>query len=255
MFARDLASPSPSHSLASVRLADHFFFSAHADGAVHSFDADEARHAHKALRLRADDGLRWVDGKGGRFAGRLKSVGPKGMTAVVDVAEQAPPTPTLALGVGALHDAARLEWLVEKAVELGATEITVLRTERVERPRHRMPRLVAKAVAAMKQSGRALLPRLSEAEFATFIAGADTPQRLVAHCEAARDRLAVAELPSSVWQRGCTVLVGPEGDFTPREIERAAAAGFRELSLGSARLRTETAALAILAVASSARTL
>lgn len=238
-----------------MRLADHFFYSPHERDGVYHFDADEARHAVKALRLRVGDGLRWVDGAGGRFAGRLRAVTPRGMTAVADTREVESPGPELTLGVGALHDASRLEWLVEKAVELGVTQVAVLRTERVGRSRHRIARLLSRALAAMKQSGRSRLPTVGEEDFEPFVARAETPVRLVAHCDPTRDRSPLALVPNGLLQRGCTALIGPEGDFTLGEIERAAGAGFREISLGSARLRTETAAIAVLAAACGARTL
>lgn len=238
-----------------MRLADHQFYAPHRHGARHFFDADEARHATRALRLRRGDGLRWVDGRGGRFAGRLLDVGKAGMEAEETAAGQDNPPHDLELGVGALHDAARVEWLVEKAVELGATRVSLLQTTRVERARYRMPRLTAKALAAMKQSGRAYLPEVRELTLAAFVEQHRGGLRLLAHCYPDAPRDPALESLVGTQAGPVTWAIGPEGDFTPAEVSTLSAQGWRGVSLGEARLRTETAALAALAITALARTL
>lgn len=167
---------------------------------------------------------------------------------------EAAPQP-LELGVGALHDATRLEWLCEKSVELGATAISVLTTHRVERSRYRLRRLHAKALAAMKQSGRSYLPTIIEESLDDYVRRVRQPTRLLAHCDAERRRTPLLSIGRERLASGCNLLIGPEGDFTRGEIELAVEAGWQEVTLGAARLRTETAALAMLAAVAASRTL
>ena len=241
-----------------MRLADHFFYSDAREGEVFLFDAEEARHATRTLRLRPGDGLRWVDGVGGRYGGTLVSSDRAGMHVRAETVDVEPRPAPRELLVGVPHDATRLEWLVEKSVELGATRITLVRSGRVERTRHRMPRLRAKALAAMKQSGRAYLPEIRELDFDEVRDRPDASLRIVAHCHTDRPRATLLDLlrerggePSSL-EGGVALLIGPEGDFTADEIAAAAAAGWLEATPGASRLRTETAALAALAVVGAA---
>lgn len=235
-----------------MRLPDHWFYTAAAaqPGASVEFDALEAAHATKVLRLRSGDGLQWVDGRGGRHRGRISEITRAAMSAVVDSTSTDPPTSPLRLHVGILHDATRLEWLVEKATELGATQVSLLQASRVQRVRYRRERLEAKVLAAVKQSGRAYLPTLAEQSFAEavsrFAALGGSASGALAHCHTDRPRLRLSEAGAG---GGVTDLfIGPEGDFTGAEIDAAAAAGIVGVSIGKVRLRTETAALAALAV-------
>ena len=232
-----------------TRLLDHWFYAPEdtAEGAVVHFDHGEATHATRVLRARTGDEVQWIDGAGGRYRGRLTQVSGRGMTAVTSAAATEAPPSGPHLYVGALHDATRLEWLVEKATELGVTAISVLRTARVQRTRYRLERLRGKALAAVKQSGRAWLPTVTEVGFAAALAARPPGGRgAIAHCiqNSARVPLTALLAGGPVGE----LYVGPEGDFTDEEIAAAAATGLTEVSLGDARLRTETAALAALAL-------
>lgn len=238
-----------------MRLADHFFFARRIDGDRHVFGAEEARHATRALRLRVGDELRWLDGRGGRYVGTLAAADARGMAAVArSEVREAPPRP-LELAVGLLHDAARLEWLVEKAVELGATRVDLLRTERLGRTRHRARRLEAKALSAMKQSGRAFLPEIAERDLRAWLADARGRDLLFGHCYPHLPRRGLSALALECGPDATCVAIGPEGDFSPAEVEAFSEAGGRAFHLGGARLRTETAAVAALAILGAARTL
>lgn len=239
-----------------MKLPDHLFLSeGPGPGDAHAFDAEEARHAAKALRLRVGDRLRWTDGRGGRFAGRLTDLARDGMTATAEHHRtDAPPVP-LVLAVGVLHDATRLEWLCEKATELGATEIRLVETARVQRSRYRMARLEAKVRGALKQSDRSYLPAIVPLPLKTCIDAAPAGLRVVAHCyrdlERVDLRTYLQEHQATAGAAGigpATMLIGPEGDFTREEVARVTAAGFAAVSLGEARLRTETAALKALSL-------
>ncbi len=257
-----------------MKLPDHWFYgSATADDTRFAFSPEETIHATKVLRLREGDVLRWLDGAGGRFEGVITSLKRSGMLTQTRAVIRELPEPVVRLSVGILHDSARLEWLIEKSVELGVTEIDLLHTARVQPNRYKMSRLNSKAVAALKQSGRAYLPAIRELDFTSLLAkrGAGLSPKpadasllrqpsppqifLIAHCEdslhrspltkaIAQQRAASASAPDV----GLHLLIGPEGDFTTFEVEEAEAAGFVPVSLGEARLRTETAAIAALAV-------
>ncbi len=252
-----------------MKLPDHWFYgSADRDNARFTFSPEETNHATKVLRLREGDGIQWVDGSGGRYAGQIIGLKRSGMvTQVLERAQEERPA-TTRLSVGLLHDSSRLEWLVEKAVELGATRIDLVLTDRVQPSRYKIGRLEAKAVAAMKQSGGAYLPLIAEVSFADLIreltAGPSPKQtnpllapeelRVIAHCYTEPRRMAFGPLaaPAPLGSGLHTVphlhlLIGPEGDFTVQEVEAAERVGFAGVSLGARRLRSETAAVAALA--------
>ena len=218
------------------------------------FPEEEARHVTRVLRLGVGDGIQWLDGRGGRYRGRVVDLDRRRLRSQVEAFERAPAPRPLHLYVGALHDAARLEWLVEKATELGASSIALVRTARVQRTRYRIDRLRAKAIAALKQSGRVWLPPLTEPTYGAVVAelAALDPSRrvLIAHCDRSRPRVRLGALltATDAPPAGDHLLIGPEGDFTTGEIDAAEAAGATAVSLGDARLRTETATLAALAL-------
>ncbi len=213
-----------------------------------TLDADESRHAVRVLRLREGDEIDVTDGRGGLFRCRIADADDKACN--VEVAEQLPvlnpQLPTLHLMVAPTKNPARMEWLVEKAVEVGVGEITLLQCDHSERTFLKTDRLHKIAVSAMKQSLHTWLPRINPAVKLTDWLDAQpsalNPQlKFIAHCEADKPRtpLATALEPG----RDAVVLIGPEGDFSQAEIDAALGAGFLPVSLGPSRLRTETAAL------------
>ncbi len=137
----------------------------------------------------------------------------------------------------------RFEWFLEKATECGIDEITPVICEKSERRVIKPQRLEKILVAAMKQSLRAFLPRLNAATpLETFLRQPLANSRFIAHCaEGSRKHLRDVYMPGS----DALFLVGPEGDFSDREIETAIEQGFTAISMGKHRLRTETAALAL----------
>lgn len=135
----------------------------------------------------------------------------------------------------------RFEWFLEKATEIGISEITPIWCDRSERRKAQTERSLRVMVAAMKQSLKAWLPVINEGQnVQSFIRNSTTGDRAIAHCqETERYRL------SDYWQhsKNMVILIGPEGDFSPEEIHLAIQAGFRPVSLGISRLRTETAGI------------
>ena len=205
---------------------------------------EEAGHCIRVLRLKEGDMIRLADGKGCFHDARITSVSGKRCFVHIERSER-----QSALWNGRVHIAVaptklmdRNEWFVEKAVEIGVDAITFIGTEHGERDTIKLERTKKIAVSAMKQSKKAALPLMEGmVRFRDFISRPFDGDRFIAHCdEGERIHLADALVPG----RSAMVLIGPEGDFSPAEIQMALNAGFRPVSLGDSRLRTETAALA-----------
>jgi 16S rRNA (uracil1498-N3)-methyltransferase len=146
----------------------------------------------------------------------------------------------LHLAIAPTKNADRMEWLCEKAAEVGINRISLLRCAHSERRELRTDRLEKILVSAMKQSGQAYLPALEPiADFADFIRRPHPAQRFIAHCAPGSK----APLQSICRPADALILIGPEGDFSPSEIALATEEGFAPISLGPSRLRTETAGL------------
>ena len=218
-----------------------------------TFDEEEARHTLKVLRKRAGDEIHWIDGRGGRYRGHIFEVGKRRFTATVaEVWLQERRRPyTLTLGVAPPKNVARLEWLLEKATEIGIDAVVPLLCARSERTRLRTDRLEKILLSATKQSLKAHLPRLhAPVKLADYLAQLPAPApcefRLLAHCGPGQK----APMPGNFAPGALvSVLIGPEGDFSAEEVALATATGFTGLTLGSERLRTETAALVAVTLA------
>jgi len=211
----------------------------------HLVPAAEAKHA-RAARVVLGEPIELLDLDGGVGSGRfVRWEGAACRVAVERVErERGEPAAPVVLAVGVLHTAA-FDWLVEKATELGATEVVPVLCERVQGRRHdaRVARWQRIAEAAVAQCGRSRPPRIAEPlRLAALLAGA-TGARCLADAAAAPPRaLALAG-------GGATLLVGPEGGLTDAEVAAAYRAGFTGVPLGPRTLRAETAAVALLAVA------
>jgi 16S rRNA (uracil1498-N3)-methyltransferase len=146
----------------------------------------------------------------------------------------------LHMAVAPTKNIARFEWFLEKATEIGVDEITPLICEHSERVQIRIDRLQKIIVSAAKQSLKTYLPVLHEpVKFDDFIKLNHTASRFVAYVEEHQP----VHLKSAYSDGDCTVLIGPEGDFSKKEMEKAFQQGFKPVSLGPSRLRTETAAM------------
>ena len=211
-------------------------------------DPEESRHAVRVLRMREGDELYVTDGKGNLY--RCQIVEANDKACVVNVIAQEfsifNSQFLIHLAVAPTKNPSRMEWLVEKAVEIGVGEITLLQCDHSERSFLKTDRLEKLAVSAMKQSLHTVLPKINPAVKLTdwLNSSPDTHQsslKFIAHCEADKPRtpLAAALKPG----KDAVVLIGPEGDFSEEEIALALACGFQPVSLGPSRLRTETAAL------------
>ncbi len=221
-------------------------------GAFCTLDAEESRHAVRVLRLRDGDEIHVTDGRGNLYLCRVIQADDRACTVEsqrVMPSNTSDGAPSLHLAVAPTKNPSRMEWLVEKAVEIGVDEISLLDCDHSERSFLKTDRLERLALSAMKQSLHTLLPAIHPAmplrdwlhANCELLSSINSTQKLIAHCEADQPRtpLAAALRPGL----NTMVLIGPEGDFSPEEIDLALRCGFQPVSLGPSRLRTETAAL------------
>ena len=206
---------------------------------------ETARHLVQVLRKPVGASFALTDGLGTRAEAVLSEAGKKQATArIVRSAQEAQHGPQLHLAVAFTKAPARNEWLLEKATELGVRSILPILADRSERERFKPERWTTILRSALLQSSQTMMPLLeAPAAFNDVLKKlADVPQRFIAHCDENGNRNAFSRL----LERGgdAAVLIGPEGDFSPAEVERALGSGFKAVTLGAARLRTETAAMA-----------
>lgn len=205
---------------------------------------EEAAHALRVLRLSTGACLDITDGKGMLYKARIASIA--GKHCYVEAVESIPMPKNW---VGGIHIAIaptknmdRIEWLAEKATEIGLDEIAFLNCRFSERKVVKCDRVERIVVSAMKQSLKYTKPLVTEmVDFKKFVSAERPGAKFIAHCHEG-ERV----LLKDVLVRGeeATVLIGPEGDFSPEEVDMAIKAGYVPVSLGSSRLRTETAGLA-----------
>lgn len=219
------------------------FFSSEIHDGNGILSPDESRHAVKVLRLNMNDEIHVIDGKGGFFKAVITV--PNAKKCVFQITEQLPdPGQTnysLHIAIAPTKNIDRLEWFLEKATEIGISEITPILCQRSERKVIKPERLEKVLLSAMKQSFKAQLPRLNPlVSYQQFIETSSAQQKLVAHCNPGeKEPLKNAYTPS----KDVLILIGPEGDFSENEVALAKENGFHEISLGKSRLRTETAAI------------
>lgn len=208
-----------------------------------TFPKDESRHILKVLRKNPGDILKVTNGKGFLFTTEIISTSPqKCIAKVIQVEKEESPAYQLHLLVAPTKMNDRYEWFLEKATEIGIQEITPVICGNSERKVIKPERFEKVIQSAMKQSLHYRKPILNEAiNFQDLINLNVRGNKFIAHCEEGKERNALKELiqPGEKYN----ILIGPEGDFTSTEIELAIKGGWRPVSLGKSRLRTETAAI------------
>lgn len=211
-----------------------------------SFSKEESRHIAKVLRKQIGDLLHLTNGKGDLFTATLLSNDPKCCLVAIANVEQKKPLPYglhLAISPTKLND--RFEWFLEKATEIGITQITPILCQHSERKIIKPLRYQKIILSAAKQSLKYHFPELHPmCSFKDFLEKQeDAPhQKLIAHCQGIEKK----SLKSQIKPKGNhIILVGPEGDFSAPEITLATSMGYTGVSLGKNRLRTETAAIVV----------
>jgi len=221
------------------------FYSQHiVDGKI-LLDETESRHAVSVLRKTQGDILQVIDGKGNRYSAELFDAHKKQAKLEIRETETFPESISkLHLVVAPTKNIDRIEWLLEKSIEIGIASIQFIQCERSERKMVNRERLEKIALAACKQSLTWHFPELHDlVPFKSFIETEREGQLFIAVCEEAEaDIRKMKSLDKKVY-----VMIGPEGDFSPNEYALAKKAGWQGISLGQKRLRTETAALVAVA--------
>ena len=203
----------------------------------------ESAHCSRVLRMKEGDEIVVTDGKGSRYiCGIIKSHPSRTQVEIKRKEEITSQREyRLTLAVAPTKNSDRMEWLVEKAVEIGVDKIALLRCERSERKNLRPERLLKVMVSAMKQSLGVVLPELEEVtKFKDFVEAAPPPaQKFFGYCSSLYPKKSFVDECRKGGE--VIVMIGPEGDFTPEEVETAVAKGFIPVTFGEKRLRTETA--------------
>ncbi|MBO6881783.1 16S rRNA (uracil(1498)-N(3))-methyltransferase [Winogradskyella sp.] len=209
---------------------------------VFSFDKDESRHIVKVLRKKVGDQLHITNGKGWLFEAELISADAKHCSVDITSKSLQPKRNFhlhLAVAPTKMND--RYEWFLEKATEIGIEEITPIICDNSERKVVKLERFERIIQSAMKQSLQCYLPKLNAPmSFQDFVNQEFSGQKFIAHCEETDKKSLKSEL---ITNEDCILLIGPEGDFSVKEIEMALAANYIPVTLGDTRLRTETAAI------------
>ncbi len=210
-------------------------------------DADQSRHAVRVLRLADGERIAVGDGQGTVYTGTIAGASPTACRVEVSDPVKAAPRPCrLTVGIAPPKNPERLEWFLEKATEMGIDRVVPLLCARSERRVLKVERERKVVLSAMKQSTGAWLPVVDElTPFAKFIPQAQGT-KLVGWCDPGVEKL--TPLQAIVPGEEITILIGPEGDFSPDELKTALDAGFKPITLGPNRLRTETAALMAVAM-------
>ncbi|MGV3541033.1 MAG: 16S rRNA (uracil(1498)-N(3))-methyltransferase [Rufibacter sp.] len=227
--------------------AMHLFYTPDLTPAATEFvlSEEESKHCTRVLRLGAGDRVTLIDGKGGLYTAEIiDAAAKKTKLRLLDRQLEYGKRPyKIHVAVAPTKNMDRMEWFVEKAVEMGIDEITFLQCARSERKALNLDRIEKIAVSAMKQSLKAYLPKLNELmRYADFIKSTQAENKFIAHLVEGQERHSLAKSISGAAEY--LILIGPEGDFSPEEVQQALQAGFQPVTLGSSRLRTETAALA-----------
>ena len=204
--------------------------------------AEESKHATKVLRKKEGDILDFTDGKGYFYKAKITVADTRKCRLEIISSEQKEKQHNyhLHIAIAPTKNMDRFEWFLEKATEIGIDEITPIICSRSERKVIKTERCNRILLSAMKQSLKFHLPKLNEAiSLNDFIKQDFEGTKYIAHCEEGNK----TELKEKKKEKRTLILIGPEGDFSPTEIEMVLQYQFKAVSLGTSRLRTETAGI------------
>jgi len=220
-----------------------FYQSAISEGKNY-LDAEESRHCIKVLRKQLGDTIHLTDGKGAFYTARIEKADHRQCSfEIIEKTIESEKNFHIHIAIAPTKNLDRMEWFVEKAVELGVDEISFVRCQNSERKGIKLERLQRKAISAMKQSLKATLPELqAEVSFQEFLKNMKADEKFIAYVD---NENTTPHLKSVTHpDKSYCILIGPEGDFSSEEIALAQQQGFQAVSLGKSRLRTETAGIA-----------
>ena len=222
---------------------NQFFYSDNISNDIIILSEEESRHVLKVLRKNLGDKIFVVDGKGGLFETIMESDDiDQCRLKILDVHKEfEKPSHYIHIAISPPKSHDRIEWFVEKSVEIGIQEISFIHTHCTERNNIKLNRIKKRAISSMKQSLRAYLPKINDMiNFQDFINNCNNLGKYVGFLKSKNVKL-LSHVSKS--ENNYCVLIGPEGDFTLEEINNALDFGFQCISLGKARLRTETAGM------------
>ncbi len=203
---------------------------------------DEQQHIIKVLRMRDGQELFVTDGQGNLAKGSLKIEGKKAVLTQIEIQEKiADFSPKLHIAIAPTKNIDRIEFFIEKATELGISEITFINTDNSERKNINIDKIRKQSISASKQSLRTYFPKINDlTKLKDFLKTINPKKTLVAHCDNRFDRknLQDIEITDEI-----TILIGPEGDFSENEIISLIDLKIKSIKLGNQRLRTETAGI------------
>ena len=216
------------------------FYTKNISGDKAFFDAEEATHIHHALRKSTGDNIHFVDGHGSFYEARIQDVSKKKIIAeIISKTSEAPNKYHVHMAIAPTKNLDRIEWFVEKSIELGIQEISFIQCKHSERKLIKMDRIERIAQAAMKQSMKATMPILNE--MIPFEKWLDL-QKSGGFIATLHDNT-IPFFGAFAQNENITVCIGPEGGFRTDELELAFSHQFQAVSLGPHRLRTETAGI------------
>ena len=214
-----------------------------AASSIYYLNEEESKHCVRVLRLQNGDEVQLIDGRGNFYIATLTDAHPKRTQLRIISIEKDfhKRNHYLHIAIAPTKNIERLEWFLEKATEIGIDEISLIICQRSERKEAKVDRLNKIITAAIKQSVKAWHPILNEpAPLNKFLSAPFDGQKFIAHCEPG-DKFSLKDELKLFGKY--LILIGPEGDFTPKEISEAFNNDFKAITLGESRLRTETAAL------------
>ena len=208
---------------------------------------ENSRHIIQVLRMVEGRQINITDGRGTICTAEIIEAHKKKCTVkIIDTLKQIAPAKKVSIAISPVKNSSRFEWFLEKATEIGVTEIVPLICERTEKQYLKHDRLRGILISAMLQSQQAWLPVLGEpVKFEKFVEGTKSNNKYIAHCEE-QNKISLKEITAQLSNEiinQSTILIGPEGDFTKHEIDFALQNNFMPVALGNTRLRTETAAM------------
>ena len=215
-------------------------------------DDIESQHCVKVLRHQAGDEIHVIDGKGKIYKGEIANLNHKRCEVQNMIELRSEPRAShLHIAIAPTKSTDRFEWFVEKATEIGISEITPIKCENSERPRLNTDRLERKAISAIKQNQSLWLPKINPLKsFSDFVNDCSIGQKLIAYVPTKQKSPHLSTIQPTLNQE-IAILIGPEGDFSPQEVENAIQKGFKMVSLGNNVLRTETAGIVVAALLST----
>lgn len=222
----------------------HLFYTPDIDGLSYTLNEEESKHCARVLRLGIGDVVNLIDGRGGFYTAHIVDPDHRRTRLEIDehIAEYGKRNHYLHIAIAPTKNIDRIEWFLEKATEIGVDEISLIIADRSERKETKNVRLEKIITAAIKQSLKAYHPVLNEAiKLKDFLKKPFDGHKLMAHCMD-EEKAFIKDFYQP--EGRYLILIGPEGDFSPAELQIAQEHNFKGISLGDSRLRTETAALA-----------